>query len=124
MNKNLYHYKVEKITKVVDGDTVYCTVSLGFDIKKEVKLRIERIDTPELNSKDFDEREDAKHLRDHLRAVLKEAFNTKTLYLHSDRKGKYGRYIGNIYWEGGDVVSTQVQAMTDLGLTKFYYDNR
>lgn len=95
----MYEYKVREIVKVVDGDTVYATVSLGFHMTALVKLRIEDIDTPEINTKDVKEKEQGmllKHLLIDKFAVIRDLNFPMTL--KSSKQGKYGRWIGNIYW--------------------------
>ena len=47
MTDFLYHYKMT-VTKVVDGDTVYGDVDLGFNIGyKKMEFRLSGINTPE-----------------------------------------------------------------------------
>ena len=98
---DLYNYEITSIQKVVDGDTVYVNVSLGFDVKYLAKVRLKEIDTPELNSKDEAERELAKDYKTFVSNLLLNAMDyEKPLYLQSKSRGKYGRWIGDIVWEG------------------------
>ena len=47
MTEFLYHYKM-KVTKVVDGDTVYGDVDLGFNFgMKKMEFRLAEVNTPE-----------------------------------------------------------------------------
>lgn len=94
---SLYNYKITDIVKIVDGDTVYVNVSLGFDIKALVKVRLAEVDTPELNSKDEEERIKAKEYKQYVQTVLQSA--PGELILHTKHRGKYGRWIGDILWE-------------------------
>ena len=41
-----------KLIRVVDGDTVWAHVDLGFDIWKKVNVRLHGIDTPETRTRD------------------------------------------------------------------------
>ena len=45
-----------KVLRVVDGDTVDCIIDLGFDISIRKRCRLHGIDTPEVRSKDPDQR--------------------------------------------------------------------
>ena len=89
----LYHYKMT-VTKVVDGDTVYGDVDLGFNIGfKKMEFRLSGINTPEtkgatreagLTTKKFVE--DA--------IVNKEVI----IVTKKDGKEKYGRYLAEIFF--------------------------
>ena len=45
--KSCYNFKVVKIDKVIDGDTIDVTIDLGFDLFKKERVRIAGVDTPE-----------------------------------------------------------------------------
>ena len=89
----LYHYKIT-VTKVVDGDTVYGDVDLGFNIGfKKMEFRLSGINTPEtkgatreagLTSKKFVED-----------AILNKEVIIVT---KKDGKEKYGRYLAEIFF--------------------------
>ena len=92
MNKSLYHYKAF-VTKVYDGDTITVDIDLGLNVfAKKEKIRLSRINAPELKGK---ERKEGLKSRDYLRSLIfkKEIF-VQTI---KDRKGKYGRYLGEIF---------------------------
>ena len=40
-------YRVETVSKVVDGDTLDCVFDLGFDVMVKHRVRMLGIDTPE-----------------------------------------------------------------------------
>ena len=40
-------YRIEAVTKVVDGDTVDCVFDLGFDVMFLSRVRLLGMDTPE-----------------------------------------------------------------------------
>ncbi len=92
MVEHLYTYR-GVVVSVYDGDTVRADIDLGLYtwIKKE-KIRLARINAPELRGA---EREAGLRSRDFLRELLlgKEVI-LKTL---KDRKGKYGRYLAEIW---------------------------
>ena len=89
----LYHYKMT-VSKVVDGDTVYGDVDLGFNIGfKKMEFRLSGINTPEtkgatreagLTSKKFVED-----------AILNKEVIIVT---KKDGKEKYGRYLAEIFF--------------------------
>ena len=89
----MYTYQLE-ITKVYDGDTVNGIVDLGFGIKMSVKIRLADINTPELRTKDLDEKARGYAARDFLRAFLDKY--SAGLQVRTTKKGKYGRWIGEL----------------------------
>ena len=93
-----YTYKA-KIVSVYDGDTVTADIDLGFRIwVRGEKLRLSRINTPEVRGA---ERPYGLISRDWLRDLLmNQDVVIKTL---KDKKGKYGRYIVEIYLDGRNV---------------------
>lgn len=92
MEAKLYHYRAI-VRSVYDGDT--CTVDIDLGLRTWVhgeKLRLLRINAPELRGT---EREAGLRARDFLRSKIegKEIF-VETI---KDRKGKYGRYLAEIW---------------------------
>ncbi len=91
-NLDIYTYKAI-ITSVYDGDTITANIDLGFKtwVMKE-KLRLNRINAPEVRG---EERPKGLISRDKLREKLNgQEVIIKTL---KDKKGKYGRYLVEIY---------------------------
>lgn len=80
------------ISDVYDGDTVTCDIDLGFGIViRKQKIRLYGIDAPEMRGK---ERPHGKVTRNRLRELILD--KTVRLYTISDKKGKYGRWLGVI----------------------------
>ena len=93
MKKYLYRYNAF-VSSVYDGDTITVEIDLGLKtfIKGE-KIRLSRINAPELRGK---EREAGLKSRDFLRQLIL----NKNILLETvkDKKGKYGRYLGEIWY--------------------------
>lgn len=90
---DLYNYKA-KITDVYDGDTVTADVDLGFYmVQRKVKIRLYGIDTPELRAKEPELRLAAQHARD----ALRKSVLNQTVVLRCYGKGKYGRWLCEIF---------------------------
>ena len=51
----MYEYKAI-VDRVVDGDTIKCTIDLGFSTWKKVTVRMEGINTPESRTRDKKEK--------------------------------------------------------------------
>lgn len=92
MELNLYHYHA-RVTEVYDGDTVTADIDLGMHTwLRGEKLRLYRINAPEMRGEDKARGEKA---RDFLRSlVLNRDVVLKTI---SDRREKYGRYLAEIW---------------------------
>lgn len=90
MTDKLYHYKAT-LLKVVDGDTVWLRIDLGFELFKECSCRLYGINTPELRKKD--EKEAAIKAMDYLKSL----FNGDQVYVYSNKLDKYGRPLVTIY---------------------------
>lgn len=90
-----YTYKA-LVVGVYDGDTITVDIDLGMNTwKRNVKLRLGRIDTPELRG---EEKEEGKRVRDYVRAtILNKEVVIKT---SKDKTGKYGRYIAEVLIDG------------------------
>lgn len=90
--KQLYTYKAI-IVSVYDGDTVTVDIDLGLHtwIKGE-KIRLNRINAPELRGK---ERPHGIESRDFLRSLISD--KEVVIQTIKDKKGKYGRYLGEIW---------------------------
>ena len=94
MKHQLYHYKAV-VTSVYDGDTCTVDIDLGLHawIRGE-KLRLHRINAPELRGK---ERPKGILSRDFLKSKIEG--KEITIETIKDKKGKYGRYLGEIWFE-------------------------
>ena len=97
MLENLYYYKAT-ITSVYDGDTCTADVDLGLStIRKGEKIRLARINAPEIRGSS---RQQGLIPRDFLRNLIL----NKNVYIQTikDKKGKYGRYLGEIWLNNDD----------------------
>lgn len=93
----MYEYKVKEIKSIYDGDTMIVVIDLGFGVYKTEKLRLAFIDAPEIRG---DEHDAGIISRDWLRVKMQDAIDNKkniTIKTFKDRKGKYGRYIAEIF---------------------------
>jgi len=109
MDENLYHYSAE-VTSVYDGDTCTMNIDLGLGTWLHgEKIRLARINTPELRN---DERAKGLIARDYLR----EKIDGKQVLISTlkDKKGKFGRYIADIWIKGpnGDYININDELVT------------
>lgn len=119
-----YTYHAE-ITEVVDGDTVRANIDLGFHIwVRDEKLRLHAIDAPELRryGAGAEVTDAEKAAGKAAKAALVDLIEGKevTLCTIKDGKGKYGRYLAQIYL--GEIYVNQW--MIDQGHATPYPDRR
>ena len=114
--KSCYNFRVTKINRVVDGDTIDVTIDLGFDLHKKERVRIAGVDTPEKRTRNLEEKElgiDATNwLKDKLTETIK---GDDELVIRTELKGgvgKYGRLLGWLY-VGDDDFSLNEQMITE-----------
>ena len=84
-----------KLIRVVDGDTVWAHVDLGFDIWKKVNIRLHGIDTPETRTRDLVEKRAGLKSKERLIQLLEQGNNEFVLV--SKEVDKYGRALGELY---------------------------
>ena len=93
-----FSYRVNKVTKVVDGDTIDVVIDLGFDIMYKSRVRLFGIDTPESRTRDKVEKKYGLLAKQFLKDHLKGKIVIKT---HKDNEtGKFGRILGEIFVDG------------------------
>jgi len=51
-----FSYRIDKVVKIIDGDTIDVMIDLGFDIKYKSRVRLFGIDTPESRTRDLVEK--------------------------------------------------------------------
>lgn len=91
----MHEYRA-KITKIVDGDTIKCDIDLGFStILANQTIRLYGIDTPESRTRDKEEKYYGKLSAAFLQDKCPKG-SYITLRTHLDKKGKFGRILGEI----------------------------
>ena len=90
----MYEYRVKKIVKVVDGDTIDIEIDLGFYLTKKERCRVAGIDTPECRTLNKEEKQYGLAAKVYMTWLLK---NAKELKVRTEKDGKYGRMLGWFY---------------------------
>ena len=120
--KSCYNFRVTKIDKVLDGDTIDVTIDLGFDLYKKERVRVAGVDTPEKRTRDLEEKELGIDATNWLKKQLDETIKgDEELTIRTELVGgvgKYGRLLGWLY-VGDDIVSLNEQ-MIDEGYAWAY----
>ena len=114
--KSCYNFRVTKIVKVLDGDTIDVLIDLGFDLFKKERVRIAGVDTPEKRTRDLEEKAlgiDATNwLKDKLESTIDgdDELSIRTELVGG--VGKYGRLLGWLYI-GDSNLSLNEQMITE-----------
>ena len=99
--KSCYNFRVIKINKVVDGDTIDVTIDLGFDLLKKERVRIAGVDTPEKRTRNLEEKALGIDATEWLKARLNDTIKgDDELLIRTELiggVGKYGRLLGWLY---------------------------
>ena len=91
----MYEYKIKTIDHIVDGDTFDCSIDLGFNISHKIRVRMYGINTPESRTRDLEEKARGLASKKRLIELLEE--HEGDLVLQTNKKGKYGRYLGTVF---------------------------
>jgi len=120
--KSCYNFRVIKINRVVDGDTIDVTIDLGFDLFKKERVRVAGVDTPEKRTRDLEEKAlgiDATNwLKNHLDSAIA---GEEDLIIRTELvggMGKYGRLLGWLYI--GDAELSLNEKMIEEGYAWAY----
>ncbi len=120
--KSCYNFRVIKINRVVDGDTIDVTIDLGFDLYKKERVRVAGVDTPEKRTRDLEEKalglDATKWLKDKLDGAIS---GDDDLVIRTELvggMGKYGRLLGWLYI--GDAEVSLNEQMIEEGYAWAY----
>ena len=107
-----YNFRVTKIKRVVDGDTIDVELDLGFDLMKTERVRVAGVDTPEKRTRDKEEKalgiEATNWLKEKLANAIK---GSDELVIRTELVGgfgKYGRLLGWLYIGDGDLSVNEI----------------
>jgi len=94
----MYEYNA-KIDSIVDGDTIDVTVDVGFDMRRNIRLRLKGVDTAETYGVDKDTNEYQRG-KEHTQFV-KEWCDVDTdmkwpFTVWTEKKGSFGRYLATV----------------------------
>lgn len=89
-----YEYKA-KLDRVVDGDTAFLHVDLGFRVFVSIEFRLAHINAPEVKG---ESRERGLAATRHLQGLLD---NAEILVRSDKSQDKYGRWIGDLFIADG-----------------------
>ena len=115
--KSCNNFRVTKIVKVLDGDTIDVLIDLGFDLFKKERVRIAGVDTPEKRTRDLEEKALGIDATNWMKKKLEDtiAGDGDELTIRTELvggTGKYGRLLGWLYINE-DAISLNEQMITE-----------
>src|SRR6056300_1764178 len=90
-----FSYRINKVIKVIDGDTIDVILDMGFDIMYKQRVRLFGIDTPESRTRDKVEKKYGLMAKKFLQENLKKGKLIIKTHKGSET-GKFGRILGEI----------------------------
>ena len=113
--KSCYNFRVIKVNKVLDGDTIDVTIDLGFDLYKKERVRVAGVDTPEKRTRNLEEKALGIDATNWLKKELEDVLlGDDELIVRTELHGgvgKYGRLLGWLY-VGDEELSLNEQMIT------------
>ena len=109
----MYEYRC-KILRVVDGDTVDVDIDLGFGVwMHKERVRMMGIDTPESRTRDKLEKKfglaSKQFVKDMMPVGSKQVLKTQIDRSGEDKKGKFGRILGDFLIDGKKLTETIIK---------------
>ena len=89
----MWEYNI-RVTRVVDGDTIDAQVDLGFFTHKNIRIRVNGIDTPEVRTRDADEKKRGFAAKERMEDLLKHSKQNSIVSLGLD---KFGRCLADVF---------------------------
>ena len=108
----MYEYNC-KILRVVDGDTVDVDIDLGVGVwMHKERVRIMGIDTPESRTRDTEEKRFGLASKEFVKTKMPigsmQVLKTEIDKSGKDKKGKFGRVLGDFIIEGEHLTDTMI----------------
>jgi len=103
----MYEYRVKKVNKIVDGDTIDVDIDLGFAVSFTQRVRLAGIDTPESRTIDLKEKALGLEVKEKLKKEIAAAKDIVIKTEKPDSSEKYGRILGWLFLDGSDVSLNQ-----------------
>lgn len=97
----MYTYEAE-IVRIIDGDSIVVDIDLGFNTwLRNQSIRLYGIDTPEIRTKDLDEKAHGLMAKQFVEGLIKPGDEVilRTVY---DKEEKFGRILGIFMLKGGN----------------------
>lgn len=97
----MYQYKIKKINRVIDGDTVDLDIDLGFGVTLSHRVRLKDVNAAETRTLNIEEKKKGIEARLWLE---KELSRQGEWIIETTKEDKYGRILGTLYLVGDPVT--------------------
>ena len=97
----MYTYKIKRIERIIDGDTVDISIDLGFNLTTIQRIRLKGINAAETRTKDLEEKAKGMAAKEWLE---KELSKEGEWVIQTTKEDKYGRMLGTLYLVGDPVT--------------------
>jgi micrococcal nuclease len=97
----MYQYKIKKISKIIDGDTVDIDIDLGFGVTLSHRVRLKGVNAAETRTLNTEEKEKGLAAKEWLK---KELSREGEWIIETTKEDKYGRILGTLYCIGDAVT--------------------
>ena len=97
----MYQYKVKKINRVIDGDTVDLDIDLGFGVTLSHRVRLKDLNAAETRTLNIEEKTKGLAAKEWLK---KELSREGEWIIETVKEDKYGRILGTLYFVGDPVT--------------------
>lgn len=111
----MYQYKIKKINRVIDGDTVDLDIDLGFNVTLSHRVRLKGIDAAETRTLNAEEKAKGLVAKEWIK---KELSRKGEWIIETAKDDKYGRILGTLYCVGD--ASTLNERMLNEGVAVPY----
>ena len=97
-----YSYKAH-VLGVVDGDTLDCQVDLGFYATMRLRLRLARVNCPELHALDPNERKRAEAAKSHTQTIV-----GRDVIVRTQKADAFGRWLAEVDYGTGQNLNDEL----------------
>jgi len=111
----MYEYKA-KLKRVIDGDTIDCYIDMGFNVQKQVRVRLNGIDCPETRTRDLTEKRYGRGAKHRLVELLENNGNEFVVLSHG--VGKYGRCLGELFIRNPQSSIARLKSVNNVLVTE------
>jgi endonuclease YncB( thermonuclease family) len=119
----MFQYRA-KVERIVDGDTLWIDVDLGFFLRQKMNLRLWRVNTPEIRGV---ERAEGLRAKQYVIDMLPPG---SIVVVKTYKIEKYGRFLADVYYlpgcqDGDEILAKGIhlnQELLDKGLATIALD--
>lgn len=105
----MYQYKIKKINRIIDGDTVDLDIDLGFGVTLTHRVRLKDVNAAETRTLNAEEKTRGLAAKEWL---TKELSREGEWIIETTKEDKYGRILGTLYLIG-DAVTINERMLND-----------